>query len=187
MKQSASVKVFILLSFLATITVMLTFVQVASAGDIQLAASPPAVIYYTTSGADATVNGADASGTLSKELNKELKKHFSNTYKLNKRVLSFRLKHTPYGPSGTIDFTGQIIPKNTPFFQEPANTIAERMNRARLIAKAFIDEEANSFGITDNNEIREAEIFQSSEGTHIHLIYQQFPLTPATAQIHWVS
>jgi hypothetical protein len=60
MTRSATVKVFMLLIRLAAIAAMFTFVQVAFAQEILLAASQPQTMHFTTNGADPLVTPPSA-------------------------------------------------------------------------------------------------------------------------------
>lgn len=81
---------------------------------------------------------------------KEVKEYLIEKYKLRKHDVSSTLQHTPYGPEGKLHLRGDIVPK----YIANAKEIKNREDRARAMAKVFLEEEAGLFGITNMDEIR---------------------------------
>lgn len=188
MKRSATDKAFILLIQLAAIAATTIFVQVALAQEIPFAASPPATIYYTTSGAEPISEPTTDSSRKAAEnerKNKELKKKLLKKYGLDKDTLTIRLEHTQHGPKGYISMWRNRSPghdndtKDTPVIKENTHS------RVTSIVREFLTEEAELFGIADLNELREIHYETDVRGlTSIRFqrYIDQLPLENSTIQ-----
>jgi hypothetical protein len=97
--------------------------------------------------------------TVIRETKKKIKKYLlSKKYKIDDDIVTNRFYMTPYGPSGRILLTGEIDLKNKPSASSSPETVDEKENRARGVARAFMLEEADFLGINDIDEIREVKI-----------------------------
>lgn len=82
---------------------------------------------------------------------KEVKQYLVEKYELKKHDVTSTLKQTLYGPEGKVHIRGDIASNNATI----AQGINSREDRARAIARAFMEEEVNLFGITNMEEVRE--------------------------------
>jgi hypothetical protein len=81
------------------------------------------------------------------------KQYLSEKYKDITEAES-RVHHTLHGPSGDIFVMGDIATPRKP----DLSAVSDKHTRSRIIAKAFIKDEATLFGIINSDEIREYNI-----------------------------
>ena len=79
------------------------------------------------------------------------------------------IEQTQDGPRGRLNIRGKIVPK-----AEIVGT--DKKERSRAIAKAFLEEEADLFGITDMEEIREIGIYSGKgrDGEYTNINYRRY-------------
>ncbi len=99
---------------------------------------------------------------------KNVKEYFEGKYgKL--RDISSTVRLRTYGPDGRLHVGGNITVES---FQE----MSGEQGRARGLAKAFIEQEAQLFGITNMSEIREYEVRSDSyaTGDYVNIFYHRY-------------
>lgn len=103
---------------------------------------------------------------------KEVKQYLVEKYELKKHDVTSTLKQTLYGPEGKVYLRGKITPRNVAI----AAGITDIKDRARAIAKVFLEEEASLFGITNMEEIREIKITTDKGygGEYVHIRYLRY-------------
>ncbi|SNB46512.1 hypothetical protein SAMN06269301_1980 [Geobacter sp. DSM 9736] len=84
------------------------------------------------------------------------------------------VKKTKHGLSGNVWLSGAMVPKKQiaiDLAKEP-----DRHLRARAVAKAFMEDEAELLGISKPTEMRESKIFsaEGGNGTYVTLIFDRF-------------
>lgn len=116
-------------------------------------------------------SGSASAQDQAKAINKQyklpsnIKKYLSDKY-IEIRDVTSTLQETPHGPRGSIGISGNFVPKSV-------ITEANKHDRLRAIAKSFIAEEPELFGITDLEELREYK-FESAESGWTHIYYSRF-------------
>lgn len=106
---------------------------------------------------------------------KEAKEYLIDKYKLKKSQVRSEIQQTTNGPKGKLYFVRDMGRGST--LKVPMTSdIKDRENRAREIAKSFLKEEADLFGITDINEMREMRISTSKghDGDYTMVRYHRF-------------
>lgn len=101
-----------------------------------------------------------------------LKKHYSEKYDI--KDISSTIQETPDGPKGYLMLDGKIKPSKidmATLLNEPdVNT------HARNMSQAFIDEEADTLGISKKEEVREERIFseEGHDGPYTMIRYMRY-------------
>ena len=116
-----------------------------------------------------------------------LKKYFQDKYKdqIDMDMITSNLQETPQGPRGKLHLSGHIKPKNV----EATSGDGDKATRARAIAKAFLKDESELFGLPDLNELREYKIITSKglKGEYTQIYYTRYiddwPLDNSRAHI----
>lgn len=105
----------------------------------------------------------------------KFKKYFKEKYQhVDTDITSSDVKRTKHGLSGSLWISGNIVPQKKPSIdmtKEP-----DRHARARAIAKAFMEDEAALFGITNPDEVRELNISTNNmpRGDYTFINFQRY-------------
>ena len=115
------------------------------------------------------------SGNNTHESGQKFKNYFKEKYQnIDMDITSSDVKRTKYGLSGSLWISGDIVPHKKPAIdvtKEP-----DRHVRARAIAKAFMEDEAALFDITNPDELRELNISTDKmpRGDYTFINYQRY-------------
>jgi hypothetical protein len=143
---------------------MLAYAQVAIAGSEDLS--------FNDSSDLSTISGSSTFSDSSIVTNSAKFKHYLKQKYKEIYDVDTQAKQTQYGPSGSIYISGEIVPKEK--INLPAE--ADKHGRARAIAKAFLEDEAELFGIVNLNEVRERLIDTSRGyyGEYVEIYYRRY-------------
>jgi hypothetical protein len=99
-----------------------------------------------------------------------LKKHLQEKYKNQIKEITSNIQETPQGPRGSLDIMGHILPKNI------ESTSGGKEDRARAIAKAFLEDEAELLGLPDLKEVREYKLVTDKvfAGEYVHIYFDRY-------------
>lgn len=133
---------------------------------VLLVLSSSGPVAWTQEGESLTLNGQG------------VEEYLTQKYHINRQAhdVSSTLQQTPYGPQGTLHFRGEMAPPPGRVTRNMVTTGETTHDRARALARAFLQEEAALFGVTNMEEIRETKIGtdKGHDGDYTYLRYGRY-------------